>query len=331
MKSLPRVCIVTTVRDPGPSFESFLRYHLSTGFERIFVFFDDPNDPAVAVAKAVNGVTSIPCDEAFQSRLPSLRLYEGHRATLHKEVMSRQILNAEVGIAMAREDGFDWIFHIDADEIIYGPGGTPINVVLNEIPADVHQVACFNHEAIAPSLDVENAFLEVSTFKRNEYFIEQLPGKCKKVLYELYPRVRPYFFAYRNGKAGARVSDQLVPLSVHRFSGAEEFDTFVMEGLVIYHYPCCGFDQYLQKYRVLGKFEDKWFGRDEIPLNFHLASRDAYQSGDYRRLKYLYKNYVMFQNPAAIAKLVKAGAFELNSNISRIMRAACAKRSRKAA
>lgn len=46
-----RVGIVSTVRNPGPSFDSWLCYHLSIGFSRIYLFFDDPTDPDIATAR----------------------------------------------------------------------------------------------------------------------------------------------------------------------------------------------------------------------------------------------------------------------------------------
>ena len=33
--------IVTTLKQPGPSLASFLKYHSAIGFSRIFLFFDD--------------------------------------------------------------------------------------------------------------------------------------------------------------------------------------------------------------------------------------------------------------------------------------------------
>lgn len=43
---MARVCIITTVRDPGVRLESFIRYHLALGIAHIYIFFDDPEDPA---------------------------------------------------------------------------------------------------------------------------------------------------------------------------------------------------------------------------------------------------------------------------------------------
>jgi hypothetical protein len=64
--------IVTTLRDPGPSLESFISYHRAIGFSELFLFFDDPADRDLPRAAARSGVTAIPCDEALRERWRAL-------------------------------------------------------------------------------------------------------------------------------------------------------------------------------------------------------------------------------------------------------------------
>ena len=54
--------IVTTLKQPGPSLASFLRYHLAIGFSRIFLFFDDPSDPYIEMARKFRHVRIIKND-----------------------------------------------------------------------------------------------------------------------------------------------------------------------------------------------------------------------------------------------------------------------------
>ena len=61
-----RVCIVATVREPAAIIESFIRYHLAIGVEQIFLFFDDPQDEAIDLARSFPQVTAIPSDEALR-------------------------------------------------------------------------------------------------------------------------------------------------------------------------------------------------------------------------------------------------------------------------
>src|ERR1044071_3813734 len=123
-----KAAIVTTLRNAGPSLDSFIRYHLSLGFERMFLFFDDPNDPDIAIARRYpRRVTVIPHDENLrrswrQTRQFSLFTHFSH--FIDREVMARQMLNTEVAIGLAMKEGFDWLLHIDCDELFYSPGQT---------------------------------------------------------------------------------------------------------------------------------------------------------------------------------------------------------------
>jgi hypothetical protein len=98
------------------------------------------------------------------------------------------------------------------------------------------------------------------------------------------------------------------------------------EGLEIYHYPNCGFEQYLNKYRTLGKFWNYSFKDKKLKkYGFHVWSRDAYISGDLKKFKQLYKDHVQFSDLKGIKSLIEAGYFEQNKKMSRIIKRALAK------
>jgi len=44
-----RICIATPLRHP-PSLGSWIRYHAQMGVERMYLYFDEPEDPAKAIA-----------------------------------------------------------------------------------------------------------------------------------------------------------------------------------------------------------------------------------------------------------------------------------------
>src|SRR5712692_1623738 len=70
-----RVCIVATVREPVPIVESFIRYHLMVGVTHFFLFFDDPNDVAIDVARWYPQVTAIASDDALRAKQRENRVY----------------------------------------------------------------------------------------------------------------------------------------------------------------------------------------------------------------------------------------------------------------
>jgi len=41
------VGIVTTLRGAGRTVESWIAYHFHIGFDRLYLFFDDPNDSSI--------------------------------------------------------------------------------------------------------------------------------------------------------------------------------------------------------------------------------------------------------------------------------------------
>lgn len=59
---------------------------------------------------------------------------------------------------------------------------------------------------------------------------------------------------------------------VHGFRNGHCLDSQIGK---ILHYPSCNFDEYLNKYKILGRFSDKWWDSIEIPFKFHKESRDA--------------------------------------------------------
>lgn len=52
----PKAAIVSTVKGTGSTLESWLEYHTAVGFEKIFLFFDDPQDKAIEYCSAFSAV-----------------------------------------------------------------------------------------------------------------------------------------------------------------------------------------------------------------------------------------------------------------------------------
>ena len=68
-------------------------------------------------------VTAIARDEDLQRTWRGLVLWNEAGAHVGREVMARQLLNAEHAMNLARAMGFHWLLHIDADELFYMPNG----------------------------------------------------------------------------------------------------------------------------------------------------------------------------------------------------------------
>jgi hypothetical protein len=297
-----RAFIVTTVRDPGPPLLSFLRYHLRIGFAHIFLYFDDPCDPWITAASQVPGVTVIPCTPELREAQRSLGgTFEAMGPFITKEVMARQILNAEHALGLARELGADWLLHLDVDELFHS--AEPVASHFSCIAPDVGQVVYLNYEAFPEHSDLEDYFREVTLFKRH-------PSLCSERALRGWlgaTNRRWYFLNYDNGKAAVRPVPGTAARSVHIFTTAMTCPkTTLTVDPCILHYANCGFRYFRRKYLQRGSFSDRYFEqRPRLP--FHLASRDLFAEDSLVEQRAFYERHVVCSEERDLELLMEAG------------------------
>src|SRR5262249_41683182 len=147
------ICLVCTLRAPLSEVMMFVNYHLNIGIDKLVLFFDDPNDPAIDSLIDYSQVTCIPCDEGHWLKVSNRR---------PSTIEERQIANATLALEMAKESGCDWITHIDSDELIYPDG--EIARILAEARGNIVR---FDLREAVPERDYyESRFSEVTLFKR---------------------------------------------------------------------------------------------------------------------------------------------------------------------
>lgn len=112
--------IVATLSAPEDQVLAFVAHHLDLGAARIWLCFDDPDDPAADRVAQHPQVTALRCDSAHWTRLGITRP-ERHQ--------NRQTANAQ---AVLRDCGLDWLAHIDVDEFLIADA--PIATILSDIP-----------------------------------------------------------------------------------------------------------------------------------------------------------------------------------------------------
>lgn len=121
MTDLPRWGIVTTLSAPAEQVLAFVAHHLDLGAQRIWLHFDDPDDPAAALLSGRKQVVVTRCDTAYWAEL-------GGRPETHQ---MRQVKNCTRVLRRAK---LDWIAHIDVDEFIIAD--QPIPPLLADLPQD---------------------------------------------------------------------------------------------------------------------------------------------------------------------------------------------------
>ncbi|GAB1544227.1 hypothetical protein NUACC21_69030 [Scytonema sp. NUACC21] len=330
-----KVAIVTTLRNVSNSITSFLTYHLSIGFEHIFLFFDDPKDPSINEAKKFAKVSVILNNDELQDKWKQTLSYKHNkeiREYLNSEVMARQIVNTEIAIQLARQKHLNWLLHIDSDELFYSPHQTVSEHFQELIDKKIFNARYRNFEAIPESADIEDYFKNVTLFKKNYRStyrgeLKDYLSKNQKEIINLIPQLPDDFFLfYNNGKTAAALSEEILPWGVHGFQlpimvcgfklpilqkQIPQWQTNVSSPLIL-HYPCNGFENFWKKYETLGLFPNQWYGKIDIANamgSFHLEARDIVMSGNKKAAKEFYEKRVVINNAADIKSCMENDLF----------------------
>ncbi len=305
-----KVGIVATIERWSADVEHWVAYHRAIGIDRLFVYLDDPAEPAPDRA----GVTATACDRARWQRVrdrPEYAVLAPDRdygaAAWHQpaSITLRQLLNVDDGLERAREHELDWLLHIDADELFH-PRGVDVHDHFAELAWQ--GVACASYvnaeAAVPPELHDERYFLALTAFKRNPRALS--PPQLRK-LARLVP-AGTYFLAYDNGKSAVRVTPGVRPHGVHSFEtppGGER--RWVLDGPEILHYPYSSYARFAAKHERLGMFDpssllgERW----NPPLLVELA-QGCVARGDRDGLRELYERRVVLP-PVTRELLGRAG------------------------
>lgn len=328
MGNTPNIAIVTTLRNAGRMLDSFIAYHLAVGFSHIFLFFDDPTDPDLPRMRAHPAITAVAHDEALREAWKSLSQYEAQRAFIDCEVMARQVLNAELAMGLARARGFDWLLHIDSDELFYSPHqSVPAHFAALE-GQSFDTMNYPNFESVPERVDIGDAFREVDLFKPPAHLAQFSPAATRLV--QATPQLLPNFFHfYASGKSAVRLAAQdMRPMGVHDFIRADgTYPGTRSTRHFILHYACCGFENFWTKYVTLGRFPDTWWNTYDIAASigpFHLQARDIVATGDRDAARAFYRQRLAIEDGKHVGALMAAGVLQRILEPRRILGAAAA-------
>jgi glycosyl transferase family 2 len=288
------VGIVTTLRAPGREMAiGFVRYHLAIGFDRLYLYWDDP-DEAIPPEILLPEVTHVRAGAALRARQRGHALWPDYAAHVDEEVVARQMLNVESAIAQARADGLRWLLHIDGDELFAAREGVQAHfAALDRSPYDAARY--LNLEAVPERMEIGDPFREITLFRVNNTLSRNtLP-----------------FLGYNTGKSAVRLVDGILPDGPHLFTRhRQDIPCVVAVDPAILHYVSCGYRRWREKYQLLGRFPDRWFGVYPIQLPFHLESRDVVARRDEEAARAFYRERVVMSDPEEIAREIARGALE---------------------
>lgn len=189
------LALATVLRGaPDLVIDSFVRYHWITGWNHIFLFFDDPEDPGIAHANVLQefsssqkaegiGLSVIKMDsEWWETAKSSSRFFlRRERSDMyetvckmhekHRDVAARQMIAFDLALQDAHERGFDWFAHVDIDECVYAPKvlDNSARRFLGSRQRSVECVRLWNHEAVPENMECQDWLRECTLFQASRY------------------------------------------------------------------------------------------------------------------------------------------------------------------
>jgi Glycosyl transferase family 2 len=234
------IAIVGTFRASLSDTIRHVNYHLNTGIDHLFLFFDDPTDPAIDALAEYKQVTCFRCDDQYWIK-------SGFTVPA-SAINQKQVINANVGLRLAREMGIDWITHIDSDELLYVEEG--IATALSRIAPHVEVISFQILEAVPEQLECECVFEQVRFFKsthsrRNRiYFKLAKCLGCKSAFYH-----HEYFRGHQC-KTALRTCANIKSMGIHEPVRDEErpFEIVRTLNIKLLHYDACALTKWIKKW-----------------------------------------------------------------------------------
>ena len=244
-------CVIcTTVKLPAfgkEVLDSFVKYHLEIGFSHIYIFFDDPYDASISQIKArysLDQVTIFLRGDDLKSKWSNMCLsYSDLLPYVENEVQARQRLNCEVALKEACKKKYDWLLHIDSDELFYSKLHDDISLHFKRLMDDgVYSLTYLNFEGVPEKMferldvktgdsDFVNYFKHVTLFRRHHSVVEMNNASFEGMKY--WERRRShgqYFLAYDIGKSAVRVLPNVQCTNVHKFTIMGSQNDSLIEG-----------------------------------------------------------------------------------------------------
>lgn len=308
-----KIATVSTVRGVDRSFLTFLAHHAGSGVDRLYVVLDEPERDAWLVeAVRADGrldgrVRFVPRDAVLQRRIEGFELYRASPDLFSLSVVTRQRIHVALVNELAVAEGVEWLIHLDADELIVPHGQRGLREYLAALPAEVVEVLLPNFEAMPHKERFDDAFLEVSRFKKGPYYLDE--AQLQRLRREL---GRPQFYVgYASGKSAFRpaaMAHRGVPTTVHLFSPSlEAAGVRVAErgGPIVLHYPMVGFAAFVKRvsgfnYNRLNEYEVE---SEDLEANLFTLAKRKVARGEIGALLGMYRRWVLYDDPAEIERL----------------------------
>lgn len=217
----------STVKDTLPNIQRFVTGNLAGGADHLFVFLDAGDPEVREYLDQHPHVTCVRTDQSW---------WGGDRP---EQLNVRQRINANVVKALlSTVGGVDWVFHVDADEIIQVD-----RAVLDTVPADTRVVKLAPLEAVSRK-----------SWDGDPTWFKRLLGKDDLILLQTLgvldrPSNGAYFHGHVDGKSGVRPAlDAWLTLHHGVDAAKEELPAFQHEALRLLHYESFSGEDFVRKW-----------------------------------------------------------------------------------
>jgi len=261
-----------------------VHHHLRAGFDRIFVFFDDPDDPLIDAVPDDDRVDIAVNDAELQAcwaRWPALQRIARHN------LAARQMLNAAFAVQLCHSAALSWLVVLAPDELLVTDGRELADSV-SELAASVGQLALPCLAAVPESERVTDPFAEVTLFKRPQRAATTAAtAEHAALLAAAGHTAASWFAATEDGRVAVRTAPGILPASTFRFNlGASAPQTVSVRSPRVLRYRDASFDAFTRRHATWGPLSSELFGHvalEQRQVDALLSPRAAVARGGARR------------------------------------------------
>ncbi len=288
-----KVVTASLVRAPLARLQEWVAYHRNSGIDHMYLFFDDPTDPAAAILERQPGVTCYRCDDDFWRQHPFPGSTEPARLVPDKQAAVLAYLLRDAGLTA------DWLAHIDTDELIWAPGGVR-GALERELGPAIDHLQLPPLEAVPPRPGMTDPFREVHLFK------EHLPRRyatARRLGVRRPFRGKVYLRGHRRGKAIVRVG-AVRTMRVHGPPPSQgAVRSAAAPSLRVLHFDAGGFRDWLAKWENREGYGGRLApARRKQTVRFERADRGRGRRRR-RRLRRLYRReYMLTERDARVLR-----------------------------
>jgi len=254
---------VTTIKTSVEATQAFVAYHLHAGVDRVYLFFDDPDDRAIPLLKDNERVVCVRCNDEYWGR---------QSLTQRDTVQGRQEANATHALQLARAADIDWLAHIDSDELLYSKKGS-LRSLFAHTASDVDVLIFPVMEAAPQRMEYIHPFHGISLFKdcadvpldwetytmkrvdRVRYWLHAQFWRRRKQVATLAGCnhsniIGRFLLGHMTGKSAVRTTAPVARVSNHRPlpEVGQTLQVSVASAASVLHYDCMGFELWKTKW-----------------------------------------------------------------------------------